>query len=335
MHLSEIKQLLNTGTFQGKPLKGKLIETHISWVILTKDYAFKIKKPIKYNFLDFSTQEKRMHYCNREVELNSRLTNIYLDVQPIITGQGSISIGLGDGETIGHAVRMKRMDTAKEMDKMLIANKVDRTHVQRIAEKVAGFHAGAQVIKTPFNRALCMETFNDIESVKPFIRDALGVTQSEIIEDVIEWSNTFLKEHEGLIKQRIQDGFQRDCHGDLHSKNIFLYNEPVIFDCIEFNDGFRQIDVLNEIAFFCMDLDAYGMPDLGEAFLSKYLLLFPCCKGDEEVQLLNYYKCLRANIRAKVNALRAMQANKKSKKNVQIAEVNKYLKLMREYRSIR
>ena len=154
-----------------------------------------------------------------------------------------------------------------------------------------------------------------------------------LIEKAVMSSNTFLDHNESLITERIKEGFWRDGHGDLHSKNIFLYKEPVIFDCIEFNDAFRQMDVLNEVAFFCMDLEAFQRIDLSKQFMQTYLKLFPCIKNEYEEKLFVYYKCYRTNVRAKVNTLRAMQSVDKIKISKFGEEIKKYLKLMDHYKA--
>ncbi|HUZ58421.1 MAG TPA: hypothetical protein VMU83_06540 [Hanamia sp.] len=152
-----------------------------------------------------------------------------------------------------------------------------------------------------------------------------------MIDDAIEFSNQFLNKNKKLIAERLSNGLYRDCHGDLHSRNIFLLPEPVPFDCIEFNDDFRQIDVLNEVVFLCMDLDAFDRKDLSELFLTYYNQFFPAMKTAEERNLFIYYKSYRANIRAKVNSLRAGSAKTDHEKSKAFAAAEKYLSLMNRY----
>ena len=134
-----------------------------------------------------------------------------------------------------------------------------------------------------------------------------------------------------LLERRLQAGFIRDCHGDLHTRNIFLLPDPQPFDCIEFNEDYRQIDVLNEVAFLCMDLDALGRSDLSDLFIQNYNQLFPTIKTPEDHQLFVYFKSYRANIRAKVNSLRARSSEDKSDREKYLAETGKYLHLMDRY----
>jgi hypothetical protein len=154
---------------------------------------------------------------------------------------------------------------------------------------------------------------------------------SSAIDRAIDSSDAFIEKHQGLFTTRLKAGFFRDCHGDLHSRNIFLLPDPQPFDCIEFNDEYRQIDVLNEVAFLCMDLDAFGRTDLADLFLDYYNTLFPTIRREEERRLFIYYKSYRANIRAKVNSLRARSAGNDEGRRLSLVEVAKYLALMDRY----
>ena len=332
MNKHEIDELNLHGTYKGKLLKGKLVETHISWVILTKQFAFKIKKEMQYSFLNFSSLEKRKFYCHRELFLNSRFSDIYKEVLPIKKEGNHLYIGAGKGKTIEYTVRMKRLQTARQMNLLLAKNRVNKEQIKVLAKKIADFHRGAEIIHTPFNKTEAKNKFNDILNVKDWIKINLGNACVDSIEKGVMSSNAFLDQNEQCIEKRVAEGFCRDGHGDLHSKNIFLYKDPIIFDCIEFNDDFRQMDVLNEVAFFCMDLEAFQRKDLSKIFMETYLALFPCMKSQKEEKLFVYYKCYRSNVRAKVNALRAMQSVDIIEINKCCTEVEKYLKLMDQYR---
>ena len=331
MDKSQINELIQCGTYKGEILKGKLIETHISWVILTKKFVFKIKKEMQYSFLNFSSLDKRRFYCERELLLNSRLSDIYLDVIPIKSDGNRLFIGMEQGKILDYAVRMKKLQTAKQMNHLLRSKRIRRAQINVIAKKIAQFHQDTDIIYTPFNKSRARIAFNDILSNVKWVKDNLGNDYADLVEKAVSNSNTFLGQNEKFIINRIVDGFWRDCHGDLHAKNIFLYKDPIIFDCIEFNDEFRQIDVLNEIAFFCMDLEAFQREDLSKQFIEAYLEIFPCMKSRKEEKLFAYYKCYRANVRAKVNVLRALQSRDKIKINTYIIEIKKYLKLMDNY----
>ena len=331
MTKAQIDILVRQGAFPGQTARPDLVETHISWVILCEQLVFKIKKPVHYSFLDFSTLQKRKYYCERELELNKRLTeNIYLDVQPVREIATGFCIGDGNGEIADYAVRMRRVDGSRQMNLLLVDNKVTLADLQNLAKKIADFHKRADIIYRQDLPAI-RDEFNDLAKEKDFLGKGLNTNRHKIICDAMAISDAFIQKHRALLASRRQAGFFRDVHGDLHSRNIFLLPDPQPFDCIEFNDDYRQIDVLNEIAFLCMDLEAFNRPDLADLFIRYYNLLFNAMKTPEDKQLFIYYKAYRANIRAKVNSLRARSADTKAEKERCLAETDKYLALMDRY----
>lgn len=331
MTKEQINSLFTKGEFPESSGQRELIETHISWVIVCDQFVYKIKKPVHYSFLNFSTLEKRKHFCEREIELNKRLTdNIYLDVQPISECQGRYIMSGREGTIIDYAVRMYKQDREKQMDILLSKNKVTIPDIRNLAEKIAFFHKNTDIIyKKDFLDI--QQKFNDLEAEKEFLSEELGISSSLIISRAVKTSGTFMKRNKDLLAARLNAGFFRDCHGDLHSRNIFLLPAPEPFDCIEFNDDFRQIDVLNEVAFLCMDLDAFGREDLSALFIDFYNQFFPALITEEEQNLFIYYKSYRANVRAKVNSLRARSAADNMEKTKSLSAVDKYLRLMDSY----
>ena len=330
MTKQEIDILCSEGKFPEHTGSPELVETHISWVVLCDRFVYKIKRPVCYSFLDFSTLEKRKYYCEREIELNRRLTEgIYLDVQPIKIASGIYFIGDGGGEIIDYAVRMHKVDRSRQMDQLLLNNKVKPHDIQRLAKKIAAFHSSA----IPVYQKDLMDIqikFKDLEGEKEFLKQYLD-NSFQIIENAVRRTDRFMRKNKMHLAARQKDGFTRDCHGDLHSRNIFLLAEPQPFDCIEFNDDYRQIDVLNEIAFLCMDLDAFNKQEFSELFLNSYNSFFYCLKTEQDRYLFTYYKCYRANIRAKVNSLRARSAGDMTGRHQFLAETEKYLTLMNHY----
>ncbi|MFP3949637.1 MAG: AAA family ATPase [Candidatus Micrarchaeia archaeon] len=300
----------------------KMKETHISWVFLAGDYAYKLKKPAKFSFLDYSTKEKRREACEEEVRLNRRLSpEIYLGVVPLVKRSGQTRIG-GEGREIDYAVKMKRM--GQTMDRALEKGEVGRENIEELAETIAKFHNSVPLIQDPAYNSpeMIKEQIDDLESVRGIVEEASGM--GEKIGVVLEKSGEFIKKNEGMLKNRQVEGMVRDCHGDLHSKNVFVADKKYVFDCIEFNEDFRFIDVASEIAFMAMDLDYRGKEELSELFVKKYLEL----SGDTEMpELLDFYKCYRANVRAKVAAIEYGQSKNESKKG----EMEKYLVLAEKY----
>ncbi len=327
MEAKEVKSLLQS--FENQ--KGlQLMETHISWVILTEEFVYKFKKPIRYSFLNYAKLARRKYYCEREVQLNSRYSNIYLEVVPVYKSGQRVQIGQGE-EIIDYGVKMQRINSDFQMDHMLEQDLVTSKAIGTLAKKIAQFHHDAEIIRTPLSLRVIRQKFNDILTVKNFLYHEVGIEAANEINEAVLESNHYLNSSSRLLQDRIKYGFIRDVHGDLHAKNIFLLKDPILFDCIEFNDEFRQIDVLDEIAFLCMDLDARGKEDLCKDFVTTYLNAFPIISNKAEERLFSYYKCYRANVRAKVNALRAKQARTLEDKHFFLKESKKYLDLMSKY----
>ena len=331
MSENDINSLARSGRYGNRPLQGRIEETHISWVILTRDYAFKIKKPLKLSFLDFSTLRKRKMFCHKELHLNRRFSPIYLNVLPVYRHNNSWTIGKGKGKIVEYVVVMKRLNLTKRMDKLLGEKKVFRNHILSLASHIASFHSESAVVKISFNLSKARAAFNDIRSILPLSKKYLGSKYAKIIKKSINWSNRFLLAHATRIRRRIDQGFYRDVHGDLHSGNIFLYKNPILFDCIEFNDSYRRIDVINEIAFFCMDLEAYKQKSLADIFVKEYQRRTSCFQFPEDKQLFTYYKCFRANVRAKVHALSIAQRDETKSLPRQVVAFRSYLQLIEKY----
>ena len=331
MTKEQINSLISAGKFPESDEHRELIETHISWVILGDEIVYKIKKPVYYSFLDFSSVERRKHFCEREIELNKRFTKrIYLDVQPVSEWRGRFYVGINKGAIIDYAVRMNKIDREKQMNVLLLKNGVTEFDILKLAEKIALFHRNTDIIYEG-NSLDIQEKFNDLNSEEQFLRENLGAQMGSIITQAAGTSDIFIRNNKNLLTERLSQGYFRDCHGDLHSRNIFLLPEPNPFDCLEFNDQLRQIDVLNEVAFLCMDLDAFDRKDLSTSFIEYYDQFFPSMRSNAEHRLFVYYKSYRANIRAKVNSLRAKSAMDITEKTKALTAAKKYLLLLKNY----
>lgn len=331
MKETQIRALAEAGIHFGKQLHGTLEETHISWIVLTRRFAFKIKKPLKFSFLDYSSLAKRKKFCKKELALNRRFSDIYLSVVPIRFQHGVWRLGRGPGKIVDYAVQMKRMDSSRRMDLVLQARKVTPANIMALSKSISSFHERARIIDAPFNLEFSRKAFNDIRVIRSFVSKAFPEKYSSLVNRSIVWSDKFLRRHKERFQRRVLAGFKRDVHGDLHSGNIFLYQHPVIFDCIEFNDTYRQIDVLDEIAFFCMDLEALSQKRLSEKFMNEYSRRLSCFQQAEDKRIFNYFKCYRANVRAKVHALAAKQERDPILFSNHARWVRKYLRLMAVY----
>jgi len=301
----------------------QLIQTHISWVFLTGEYAYKIKKPVKFSFLDFSTRERRKSLCEEEVRLNRRLCpDVYLGVVPITIDKHP-SFG-GTGFPMDYAVKMKQLPSDKIMSLLLNEGKVTEAHIRSIAKIIADFHSKIEIIhdKKYSSPEMCWNQVYDLFYTRETAEKACGMGSR--IDFILQKSEEFIKKNRHLFLERQQKGFIRDCHGDLHSGNIFLTEPPIIFDCIEFSRDFRYNDTASEIAFMAMDLDAHGRKDFSQLFVSEYVRL----TGDEGLRpLINYYLCYRANVRAKIASLTYAQHPSEEEKK----KIEKYLLLAEEY----
>ncbi|MEW5996590.1 MAG: AAA family ATPase [Candidatus Micrarchaeota archaeon] len=301
----------------------KLLQTHISWVFLTGEYAYKIKKPVKFSFLDFSTREKRRFYCEEEVRLNRRLCpEVYLGVVPIAMNAHP-SFG-GPGFPIDYAIKMKQLPYEKMMSYMLVKGQVTEAHIRSIAKIISDFHSRIEVIHdTKYNSPeMTAEQFADLGGVRETAEKASGMGGK--IDFILEKAGEFVRKNRSLFTGRQRDSFIRDCHGDLHSGNIFLTEPIAIFDCVEFNKSFRYTDTSADIGFMAMDLDAYGRKDFSHLFISEYLRL---SKDEGMSSLLDYYKCYRANVRAKI----ACHTYSQHPSNEEKRKIEKYLLLAEEY----
>jgi len=309
------------------------IETHISYVILTETWAYKIKKTLRLPFLDFSTVALRKYYCQQELRLNQRLApQMYRSVLPIKKQQNYLFVGEGEGHAMDYALKMRRMDNALEMDKMLLAGKVQNSHITGLAQQIADFHRMATVVRPNYSVTYYQNLFNSIGEWRTYFEHHLGEAFGTIIQRAIAASDQYLTGHIDLLRQRSEQGLVRDVHGDLHSKNIFLTTPPTVFDCIEFDEKLRQIDLLNEVAFLSMDLDFWHQEPLAQLFHEAYMNYLSTA-GTEDVENINlftYFKLYRASVRAKVLGL---QAQETTWSPLLKSEVKRYLHLMERYLS--
>lgn len=323
-----IKGIIQRQAFADTSKETKLIETHASWVILTDNFAFKIKKPVHFSFMDFSTLEKRKFYCDQEITLNRRFTSgVYLDVQAIRKTPEGLVIGAETGEIIDYAVRLKRLDEDIRMENLLQKGEIQASGIRSIAKQLVEFHKNAPVLKKEWNLVVAQMDFFDIKKVRPFIHKHFGRKYGEIFDKILFQANQFLKRGGYRFQERVDLGFVRDGHGDLHSGNIFMYPEPILFDCIEFNAHFRQLDLLDELAFLCMDLEFYGKEEQAKNLIETYESLAPLRVDPIDEFIFLYFKMYRANVRLKVTVLQ----HSENPSADQLIRIKTYLDLLDKY----
>jgi aminoglycoside phosphotransferase family enzyme/predicted kinase len=303
---SWIQRLLEPAAYPHPVGPIKLIETHISWVFLTGSFAYKVKKPCKLEFLDFSTLERREHFCAEEIRLNRRFApGLYLEAVPI-TGSPSAPRIDGEGEPIEWAVKLVQFDEANRLDARFEAGRIDAAACRELGEAIAHVQAGQAVASaesghgTPQRlRAVFRMNLDEIRRHRP---DA--APRADAIE---AWLEGRLARDQAAFAARIGTGRIRECHGDLHLANLVLLDgHPVAFDSIEFNPDLRWIDVASDIAFLSMDLESRGRPDLAAHVTSAWM---EAADDRESATVLPVHRVARAVVRAAVAAIRSAQAD--------------------------
>ena len=307
-------------------------ETHISWLFFTRNFAYKIKKDVKFSFVDFSTLEKRKYYCEREYELNKRLApELYLGVVPVCQTNGSIFVDHCEGEVIDYALKMNRVDSSHEMDRMLIRGEVTNEHMDQMVDQLVDFHVRAEKVIDNIDLYQIWQDFADILNHKDLLAFYLGVESEAILEEGVAFAKGFLNLYKDRFIERRKSGYTVDGHGDLHTGNIFIEDRPIIFDCIEFNDRLRQVDILDEIAFFSLDLESFGRNDLAEYFLQRYLLSNNCMPKPEDHLIFLYYKFYRANVKVKISLLKLIQATNEQDEEFYSGQLHNYYRMFLKY----
>jgi aminoglycoside phosphotransferase family enzyme len=296
------KSLLNPEIYPDHPRTIKFIETHISLLFLTGSHVYKVKKPVDFGFLDFTTLEKRKYFCEQEVKLNRRLSpDLYLGITRI-TEEGDRILLDGKGESVEYAVKMKQIPEEFLLDKLLEKKQVTPKMIEAVSEKLVKFYFAAETndLIKGFAKPerVKQDTDENFEQTEKYIDIAIP---GEVYEEVKHRTNDFLRTKEKMFYQRIASDRIRDCHGDLRLEHIFWGDEISIFDCIEFNERFRYTDVSADIAFLAMDLDYHGRQDLSEHLIRAYVGE----SGDHGlIEVLDFYKCYRAYVRGKVESFR-------------------------------
>ncbi len=293
-----IAALSNPAVYPVRPDSVQVLQTHISVVFIAGDLVYKIKKPLNFGFLDFTTREKRTYYCHREVALNSRFSNgIYLDVATIYRTDSGIDL-TGPGEEIESAVVMRRIPDEALLISMVDEDRVTPGLLDRISSCIAFFHAQAE--RGPQIDAFGSPLVIRNNVTENFVQTEAYISRTidrSVYDETRALSLQFLAENESLFTKRVMEGFIRDCHGDLHLDHVIVLDEIMLLDCIEFNDRFRYGDTASDLAFLLMDFEYRGYP----AFADRVSKQYAAASGDEDaLKLLGFYKSYRAFVRGKV-----------------------------------
>ena len=304
----------------------------VSIVFLSGYFAYKFNKPLNLGFLDFSTLEKRKDQCEKEFRYNSLISpDLYLGVVAITKDKkGKISIN-GAGEIIEYAVKMKQLDSSLIMSELLKKDKVTSEHLKELAKKIFYFHQRAMTNKeiASFGTVENIQ-FNWDENFQQTEKYKQKVISEKDFQFLQKKVNEFIQKKKGLFSERVKKDKIKHCHGDFHSANVFITPEGVyIFDGIVFNKRFPCSDVIAEIAFMAMDLDFHGKKSLAKVFVQEYQEL----SNDSDIpKLLDFYKCYRAYIRAKINCFTSEDVNlTAAEKQKTITNAQKYFQLAKNY----
>ncbi len=320
MTKKEIKNLLNLRAFPHSLKYLDLKETYISWLFFTGKYVYKIKKPVKYSYLDFSTLKKRKYFLEKELKLNQRIAkDIYLDVVPIVKKGNQIKILksskesiLADEGVLDYALKMREIPESYYLPELIKKGKLKKSSIDRIAKVLADFHQKAEAKNYSALKFLNKNWKENFENLKSSVGQTIRKPIFEFLKIKVE---KFLKENKDLFEKRQREGRIRDCHGDFHTGNIFITPSRIyVIDCIEFNKRFRIGDVASDVGFLAMDLELLGQKELADYFVERYILY----SGDREVlKLLDFYKCYYAYVKGKVAAF--SNKNKEAEKYFSLA----------------
>lgn len=314
-----VEQLMSPAAYDHPVTSVECMETHISWVLLTDEYAYKIKKPVVLDFLDFGDLEKRHFYCQEELRLNRQwASEMYLDVVAITDDDGQAKFG-GDGAIVEYAVKMLRFDQAMRLDCQLARDELSAGDMRDLGSEIATRHMQAPVVQRELRQRVLHTT---VSLMRDNFEALDGQVDAEKLAALREWTERQIEDLTGMIGERFDSGFDRVCHGDLHLANLVRLAGGIrAFDCIEFNEDMRHMDVVCDYAFLVMDLVAKGRADLASLFTNRYL---ERCGDYAGVVLLDLYFVYRCLVRAKVATIAAQERDSSDAATTDIEEAERY-----------
>jgi len=323
--------LLNPHSYPHQPRTVRLVQTHASLVFIAPPFVFKVKKPVNFGFLNFSTLEKRRHFCEREVALNRRLSpGIYLGVVPISMCAGRFTFGEGE-QVVEYAVKMRRLSERHFLDQLVERDEVVPGDLSRVVHVLKQFYESQQPTEEieAWGRIdrLRISTDENFRQTREFIGHTISRSAFETIR---YYTDRYYARHARLFASRIRERRIRDCHGDLHLEHIHVTPRALhIYDCIEFNDRFRYVDVANDAAFLAMDLDHEGRPDLARYFATQ---MASALDDEGMARLMDFYKCYRAFVRGKIESLHSVAlAAPEDERKSSAERARRYFRLALQY----
>ena len=323
--------LLNPKSYPHQPRRVRSLQTHASFVFIASPFVYKIKKPVNFGFLNFSTLERRRSFCEREVQLNRRLCpDMYLGVVPIVRRAGGFAFGEG-GEVVEYAVQMRKLSDNAFMDKLLERNAISSHDIGRIVSTLKRFYESHEPSKEieKWGRILRLKISTDenFRQVEGFV----GQVVSRAALDALQfYTKEFYRRQRGWFAERVREKWIRDCHGDLHLEHIHITPRALhIYDCIEFNDRLRYVDVASDVAFLAMDLDYEGRRDLSRKFVAR---MSAALRDPAMLHGMNFYKCYRAFVRGKVESLHSVApAAPEAERKASAERARRYFRLALNY----
>ncbi len=307
----------------------RLFQTHMSWVILNGSRARKIKKPVLYSFVDYSTLEKRKRFCHRENMLNSLIApEIYMGVEPVVRRDGKVEFG-GEGEILDYCVKMKELPQKDRMDHRLEQNSVTHDHIQEIARILYDFHNQSHKAGDEYGRIEAIrDNFEPAFALKDFIQDQLG--EGERLARIHQSVENFFNRHQDLFKKRNREGRVRRGHGDVRSKNIFITSDKIyLFDAIEFSEKIASCDVAADLAYLAMDLNFFNCNELAGVLVDQYVSL---SEDQDLFKLIDFYQCYRAVVQVLVQAYQLRDEDVGKEQKEEAGELcRKYLRLAEDF----
>ncbi len=324
-----------------RPKRVELMRTHVSYVFLTDAYVYKVKRAVRFPFIDSSSLEQRRHLCHEELRLNRRLApHVYLGVVPIRRAAKGFVLGepeedespinvVSTSDAIEYAVLMRRLPGEAMLDRRLERHAVDAAEIRAIAVRLAAFHlqcSTARAWEYGCAKAVEATVSANLGEMGQFVGEILAATDLDVIA---RHTYDFIESNRATLDRRAREGHVREGHGDLRCEHICLIDQPTVFDCVEFSAALRYGDVASDIGFLAMDLDRFAEPGLSEELIGAYAAAY----GDRDLGLaLSFYKCYRAMVRAKIEGLRSRDRDLATAERMRlIRSAREYIALARRY----